>query len=96
MRLLTLVLFGIADDGVEAFDHDFLQALVDQLLVPEEALAVLHPLEVGDGDAAGVGQDIGDHEDFLLGENLVGERRGGTVGAFAEDLAAHAVRRSAR
>jgi hypothetical protein len=67
------------------------EALVHQLLVPEEALAVLHPFEIGDRDAAGVGQNVGDHEDLLVGQNLVGQRRGGAVGALAQDLAADAV-----
>ena len=65
--------------------------LVDGLLVPEEALAVLHPLEVGNRHAAGVGQDIGNHEDILFRQNLVGQRSGGAVGAFAENLAAQPV-----
>src|SRR5207245_6511189 len=34
----------------------------------------------------GVGQDVGDDEDALLLENLVGRRGGGAVGAFADDL----------
>src|SRR5260370_37507608 len=38
---------GVFDDGVETFVHDLLQALIDHLLVPEEALAILHPIEVG-------------------------------------------------
>jgi len=65
---------------------------VDQRLVPKEALTILDPLEIGDGDAAGIGQDIGDHEDLLVGENFVGQHGGRTVGAFAENFAAHAMR----
>ena len=52
---------------------------------PEIALAVLHPLEVAGGDAAGVGEDVGNDEDPLVGEDLVGDGGGGAVGAFAED-----------
>src|SRR4051812_20544141 len=59
------VLVGEADHGVEAGHHDLLEAIVDELFVPEEALAVLHPFEVRDRDAAGVGEDIWNDEDFL-------------------------------
>ena len=64
------------------------EALVDLGLGPEVAHAVLHPLEVAGGDAAGVGEDVGNDEDLLVGEDLVGDGRGRAVGAFAEDLAA--------
>src|SRR5260221_7841516 len=39
---------------------------VDLLLLPEECLEVLHPLEVGDDHAAGVGDDVWDHENSAL------------------------------
>lgn len=54
-----------------------------------EALEVLHPLEVGYGDAAGVAQDVGDDENIAAGvEDFVGIRGGGAVGTFREDFAA--------
>src|SRR5260370_35795588 len=49
-------LFG-APDRVERGDHLLFEALVDFRLLPEVAVAVLHPLEVRDDHAAGVGQD---------------------------------------
>ncbi len=79
--IVDAVLFGIGDDGVEAFIHDLLQALIDQVLVPEEALAVLHPFEVGDGDAAGVGQNVGNHEDLLARRGF--QSASGVVGPLA-------------
>ena len=45
------------------------QALLDLDDVPEVLLLVLDPLEVGDGDAAGVGQDVGDDEDAALAQD---------------------------
>ena len=45
--------------------HDPFQPLVDVLRLPEEVLLILHPFEVGDGDAAGVAENIGNHEDAL-------------------------------
>src|ERR1700716_1410279 len=81
---------GVGDDVVEAFGHDVVETLVDLGLRPEVAHAVLDPFEVAGGDAAGVGEDVGDDEDAFVGEDLIGNRSGGAVGAFAENLAADA------
>ena len=54
-------------------------------------LEVLHPLEVGDDDAAGVRHDVGDDVGVLLAEDLVGGRGGGAVRALDDDLAVHPV-----
>src|ERR1700677_4115825 len=83
--------FGVGDDIGEAFGHDGVETLVDLGLGPEVAHAVLHPLEVAGGDAAGIGEDVGDDEDALVGEDLVGDGGGGAVGAFAEDFATDSV-----
>ena len=64
------------------------EAVVDLALLPAEVLHVLHPLEVGDHHAAGVRQDVRDHEDSLVVEHLVRERRGRAVGSLQQDLAA--------
>src|ERR1039457_6852316 len=37
---------GVLNHRVKTFHHDLFQALVHQLLIPEKALTVLHPLEV--------------------------------------------------
>src|SRR5579862_5268360 len=47
---------------VEGGLHDALQAVVDILRFPEKVRFVLHPFEVGDGDASGVAEDIGNDE----------------------------------
>gem|GEM_PF-3614968 len=78
---------GVLQDVVEAVDHDAVEALVDFVLGPEVAHAVLDPLEVAGGDAAGVGEDVGDDEDAFAGEDVVGDGGGGAVGSFAEDAA---------
>src|SRR5207248_329464 len=57
----------------------------------EISLAVLHPLEVAGGHAAGVGEDVGNDEDLLFREDIVGGGGGGTVGAFDQDLCLHAL-----
>ena len=44
-------------------DHDFLQSRIHFFGVPRQALLVLHPLEIADGHAAGVRQDVGQHGD---------------------------------
>ena len=65
----------------EEFVHDFGFA-------PEEALQVLHPLEVGDHHAARVAQHVGDDEDVRsLIQNGVGFGRGRAVGGLGEDAA---------
>src|SRR4051794_998041 len=43
---VAVLLVALGVDGVEAADHDLLQAVVDLVFRPEEVLEVLHPLEV--------------------------------------------------
>src|SRR5260370_10654204 len=38
--------------------------------VPHQPFLVLHPLKVTDGDAAGIGEDIREHDDSSAGKNL--------------------------
>ena len=52
------VRFRVAHHFIEAVLHHVLQALVHFALAPEKALAILHPLEIADGDAAGIGENI--------------------------------------
>ena len=86
------VLVGVAAQIIEARDHGLLQPLIDDVLPPEIAHPVLHPLEVADGDAAGVGEDVGDDEDPLVVEQRIGGRRRRPVRALGDDAGAHAVR----
>src|SRR4249919_1154278 len=77
--------FCVTDDFVEGVFHDVEKALVDFAFAPEEALAVLDPLEVADGDATRVAENVGYGEDSFGIHNGIGLPRGGAVGAFAEN-----------
>ena len=82
----TLYFCAVCEHDVERLDHLRLEPLVHFLLGPEVAVAVLHPLEVRHGDAAGVGQDVGHHEHAALVQDLVRLGRGRAVGAFDDQL----------
>ena len=43
---------------MESADHNALQPLIDLFGVPEQAFLILHPLEIADRDAAGIGQNV--------------------------------------
>src|SRR5271167_2286390 len=79
--------FRGADDLIETLTHDVLQALVHFAFTPEKSLTVLDPLEITDGYAAGIAQNVGDNENSLAVDNFVGVGSYRTVGAFAENLA---------
>src|SRR5262249_45403755 len=53
--------------------------------VPEKFLQVLHPFEIGDSDAAGVGQDVGNHDDAFFEQYAVGAGSGRAVGGLGDD-----------
>src|ERR1041385_8810421 len=77
---------GHGHDFAERAHENRLEPAVHGLLVPEVAAAILHPLEVAHHHAARVRQNVGDHENPFVLENLVGVRAGGAVGALADDL----------
>ena len=56
----------------------------DLVARPEEPSEVLHPLEVRDGDAAGVREDVRQDRDPALGEDLVRLERGRAVRALGD------------
>ena len=68
----------------EGLDHDLLELGVDDGLAPVVAVEVLDPLEVADGHAAGVAQDVGDHEDAVLEQDRVGLGRRRAVGGLGD------------
>src|SRR5690349_4616074 len=74
---------------VEGADNDSLQAKIHLLGIPEQAFLVLDPLEIADGDAAGVGENIGQDSDAAARENFVRVRRGGTIRGFRNDTRLH-------
>src|SRR5205814_8417190 len=61
---------GEGGGGVEGPEHHVPQLLVEAVFLPFELLDVLGPLEVGAGDAAGVGQQVGDHPLSGVGEDV--------------------------
>src|SRR5208337_2942661 len=89
--VVHVVSFRIADNIVEALGQNAVQLFVDDRFLPEIALTVLNPLEVRSRHAAGVGQDVRDDEDALVGEHLVGDRGSGSIGAFTDDTRLNAL-----
>src|ERR1039457_3909955 len=89
--IVDVVSLGITDHIFEGRLHDGVELLVDHRLFPEITLPVLHPLEIRSGHAPGIGQNVGDHEDALVGEDVVGSGGCRSVRAFGEDAALHAV-----
>src|SRR5690606_8108919 len=67
---------------VVRLDQHAAKLAVDLFDIPEERLQALDPLEVRDGHAARVRQDVRDDLDAPLGQDIVGLRRGRAVGAF--------------
>src|ERR1700722_7638873 len=56
---------GALEHGGEGALEEAEETVGDFGLAPEEVLEILDPLEVGDDDAAGVAEDVGDDE-YLL------------------------------
>ena len=67
----VLYLTDVFEHVVERLAHLGFEALVDFLFLPEVAVAILDPLEIRRGDAAGVGEDVGNHEDAAFVQVLV-------------------------
>ena len=89
MRIGSLSRSATSATWRKLFVHHAVQALVYFFLVPVHALDVLYPLEVGDDDAAGAGQDVGDDEGAGVVQDLVGLRRDGPVGGLEDDARLH-------
>src|SRR6516162_7888402 len=71
--------------------HVSRDTVVDLALPPEESLAVLHPLEITHGHAAGVAQNVGYREDPFRIDDRIGLPGGRAVRAFTEDFRLHLV-----
>src|SRR2546425_8840350 len=89
--IVDAVSFRITDNVFESGLHDVLELLVDHRLLPEVALSVLHPLEVGSGHAASIAQNVGNYEYSLVCQDVVGGCGGGAVGALSKNFAFHPV-----
>jgi len=64
-------------DGRVAACHDMLQPLIDLFLRPAQALNILRPLEIANGDTSRVGEDVWDDRDPTFVQDFVGFRIGG-------------------
>src|SRR5450756_2841636 len=73
-------------DTVECLGHDTVKPLVDFLLGPVVSVVVLNPLEVGNGNATGVAQNVRDDKSAVLLKDLVCIRVDTTVGQLDDDL----------
>src|SRR4030095_2876146 len=71
---------------IEAGNHLVLQSLVDYILAPEVAHAILNPLKIGHRYSTCIGQDVGDNEDALLMKDLISCSCRWTVCAFGQDF----------
>ena len=71
-------------DALESVAELLGQLRPDFSAIPEEPAEVLHPLEVGDGDAACVGEHVRQDRDAALGEDRVRLERGGPVRALGD------------
>jgi len=82
MRVVLRIRFV---DVIERALHHHLEPAFHFVFLPEVALQVLRPLEVANGHAARVGQDIR-ARGFLRCGLFVGMRRGRAVGTLRDDL----------
>src|SRR5205807_6171331 len=89
--VVDAVSFRITDNVFESGPHDVLELLVNHRLLPEVALSVLHPLEVGSGHAAGIAQNVGNYEYSLVCQNVIGGCGGGAVGTLSKNFAFHLI-----
>ena len=86
VRCGTLSRSARATIWVEGAVEDVVFAPHHLLFLPEQLLQILHPFEVADHHAAGIAEDVRDHEDLVpaLVQHQVGIRRGRAVGAFGQ------------
>src|SRR5258706_8765423 len=80
------------EDLVEGPRDDVMQLGVDLLLLPEEGLEVLDPLEVRDDHATRVGDNVGHDEDVPVVEDRVRLRRDRRIGSFRDQPSANSTR----
>ena len=78
------LLLAKVPDAVERVAELVGEPRADLVARPEQPAEVLHPLEVGDRDAAGVREHVREHGDAALGEDLVGLDRRRAVRALGD------------
>ncbi len=62
--------------------HNALQAIVNLVLGPEEALQILHPFKVADGYTASVGQNIGNNSNTSVIKDVISFGIGRAIGGL--------------
>ena len=77
-----VLVLGDRVDATEGVAHLVGQLAPDLVAIPEQPAEVLHPLEVRDGDAAGIRENVRQDGDAALAEDLVGLDRRRTVRAL--------------
>jgi len=88
---VDVLLLGGVVDLPEGLGHLLVELLANLLLGPVVAVDVLNPLEVADGNATCVTEEVRNLEDALLAEYLVGLGRNRTVGHFGNYLGLYVV-----
>src|SRR5690348_15962766 len=83
--IVDVVFLAVMDHVIERCDLDVLESFVHHAFGPEISLPVLHPFKVGDGDAAGVHQNVRHDEYAAVEQNMIGGRSGGAIGALDEN-----------
>src|ERR1043165_8683126 len=83
------VTFGGRVDAGEGAAHRLFQSVADAVFRPEVAVLILHPLVIADGDAAGVGENVGHEEDAAVEEHAVGVGRHRPVRQLRDDRGAY-------
>lgn len=69
----------------EGGGESFFEFLSHAVQAPVVELAVLSPFEIANGDAAGVGEDIGEHDFIGVVKDFVGIWMNRRVGRFDDD-----------
>src|SRR6266516_7485802 len=86
------ILVGFVGNRGKSTIHDDFELLRNLFNDPEEALNILHPLEIADSYATGVGKNIRDDDDALLVQNFICLWSSGAVGGFGDDTGLDAIR----
>ena len=84
---VDVVAVSVGSHSVKTVHHDFFEPLIHRLQIPEITLPVLYPFKVGNRYAAGVRQNVGNDEDFLVKQDLIRLSSSRTIRAFANDRA---------
>ena len=89
VRCGILSAFARASIVLEGPVEDLIFAPRHFLFLPEQLLQILHPFEIADHHAAGIAEDVRNHEDLVLAllQDQIGLRRGRTVGALGQHAA---------